>query len=118
MKNSGRNVEARVQGQLIGTGQIRDLIVAYCEVHQCVFHLIFRNSRIESEKCIREFSPMVVQLGRIEVHFMFTLLAHARRCFIVMMDMMRKRIEVVEQLRIYGPAFIFLPKCIPDDRAL
>src|SRR5690606_25771398 len=109
VQHSRRNVPARSRIESESLGITGDLIITFGEIYQTFPDLIFCSSRGNTEKCVWEISPVVVDLRWKIIRFRLSFLTDESCVFIVVMNMMRQRTHVVKKLGIHRPAFVFVP---------
>ena len=104
--------------QPVGLGDVGDLVVALGEVQQALADLVLGCARLEAEEGVREVAAVVVDLGREVVSLRLPQLAHRLRVFVAVVDVMRKRALVVEELGVHWPATVGVPNAVADELTL
>ena len=114
MQNASGHVVAGIDLLLVGTGELQDLVVALGEVHQALLEFFLCRAGIEAEIGLGALTAVVVDLRGEEVHFRLAGLTGQSGMLVALVDMMRQRAEVIEELGIGGPSVIFVPEELAD----
>src|SRR5690348_13951311 len=98
MKNSRVDLPSRSRLQLISARMVEDSVVPLVPALQAGPHIIARGPRLQPHKCIGEVVIREIILRREVICFRLSFLSHARRELIGLMQMVRNRTKVVEEL--------------------
>ena len=80
--------------------------------------MVFCGARLQAEERVGKIRPIVVELDREEIRFRLAHLVHELRMLLSVMDMVRERTLVVEELGVHGPAVVRVPEARADDGPL
>ena len=119
VEHARRDVPSGPRIEPIGRRQRRDRIVsALCGVQQSLADLVFGHAGIEAEEGVGEIAAVVVHLRREVVGLGLAQLAGELGVLVAVMDVVRQRAFVVEELRVHGPAAVLFPESVANDLAL
>src|SRR5438270_5037050 len=98
MQYTGIDLPARARLQLIRAGKIENLVVAFVPALETAPHLIARDARIQTHKCIREIVVLEIILRRKVVCLRLAFLTYAGGEFVILVHVVRNWPELVEKL--------------------
>ena len=108
MQNARIDLPPGSRLQLVGSRVIQNAVVALIPALQAAPQSSLRRARLQPHERVREIVVLEVVLRREIVRFRLALLPHARGEFIVLVQVMRDRPQVVEELAQQVPAAISL----------